>query len=417
MRKSVVLGLIMTLFLLTVFGGSAQAAPGEVLILARTVTNGLNSFEAKAVVAAGKTPVVVTDAQWAAMSGGDFAQYDGIVLGDPTCSTSGELISAAVNNRFIWAPAVDGNVIIIGSDPVYHASSQSGALKLINQGISFSVSKANTTGAYIDLSCYYHFFGAGTPVPVLDGLNGGGFQVIGANNLPGLNNVHITAVHPALNQLTDADLSNWGNSVHEGFNVWPIDFEALAVARDINGSYTAPDGTRGYPYILARGVTVVSDIKLSPETAVNQVGSTHALSAAVKQDGIPLSGVNVTFSVIAGPHLGTTGTDATDIDGNAAFSYMGTTAGEDTIEATFVNSKGITQRSNRVKKTWTKVCAPCDLNGDCIVNLVDYSLFRGSYGKTPGQSGYLPAADMNKSGGVINLTDYGIWNSCYQANK
>ena len=69
-------------------------------------------------------------------------------------------------------------MIIIGSDPRYHYYSEPGAEKLIDQGIAFSVDEAGKTGAYLDLSCYYHFKPSGTPVPVLDGINGGGFTVI-----------------------------------------------------------------------------------------------------------------------------------------------------------------------------------------------------------------------------------------------
>jgi hypothetical protein len=213
MRKRVAWCFILSLLGVLALGRAAQAAAGQVLILGSTVSGGASSSEAAAVTAAGKTPVVVTNAAWAAMSAAAFAEYDAIVLGDATCSTDQALIAAAVANKLSWGSSVDGNVIIIGSDPVFHGKTQ-----LINQGIAFAASEASQTGAYIDLSCYYHFSPSGTPVPVLDGLNGGGFTVIGASSLPGLNDVHITATHPALAGLTDAYLSGWNNSVHEGFN-------------------------------------------------------------------------------------------------------------------------------------------------------------------------------------------------------
>ena len=50
--------------------------------------------------------------------------------------------------------------------------------------------------------------------------------------------------------------------------------------------------------------------------------------------------------------MGTTGTDVTDGTGTATFSYVGTAVGTDTIEATFVDGLGNTQRSNRVEKHW-----------------------------------------------------------------
>jgi hypothetical protein len=361
LRKTFLMMVILHVFfsLFTGVSGTALAAPGEVLILDTTVAGGTSSLEALAAAAVGKTAVVVNGATWGSMSAGDFADYDAIVLGDPDCRSDLSLIAAAVANAEVWGPVIDGNVIIIGSDPVYHANRSSpGALVLINQGIAFSVDEPGKTGAYLDLSCYYHSSPSDTPVPVLDGINGGGFSVIGASSLPGLNDVHIVAEHPALVGLTDADLSNWINSVHEGFNTWPIQFEVLAIARDASGSHTAPDGSVGYPYILARGegIVVISDIDLSPESAVNPLGTSHTLTAEVTTDdptpGTPVVETEVTFTVIDGPHEGTTGSSMTDSSGQATFSYVGTEVGVDTIEATFIDALSRTQRSNRVTKEW-----------------------------------------------------------------
>ncbi|HYO53089.1 MAG TPA: hypothetical protein VEU50_09935, partial [Archangium sp.] len=92
----------------------------KVLILAGTVTSGTDSIEAVSARNLGYTVDVVTDAAWAAMSSADFASYRTIILGDATCSSSLSLIAAAVKNRGTWGPVVDGNVIIVGTDPVYH---------------------------------------------------------------------------------------------------------------------------------------------------------------------------------------------------------------------------------------------------------------------------------------------------------
>jgi hypothetical protein len=109
-------------------------------------------------------------------------------------------------------------------------------------------------------------------------------------------------------------------------------------------------------------VTVISDIKLAPESATNGIGTSHNLTATVETDNSPVSGTTVTFNVVAGPHAGVTGTAVTGVDGKATFSYIGTQEGTDTIEATFVDSLGRTQRSNRVTKEWTK---PTNQAPDC----------------------------------------------------
>lgn len=329
----------------------AGAAPGEVLILSTTVSGGAGSTLAQKFVLAGKTPVVVAPATWSAMTASDFDAYDAIVLGDPNCSSLGPE-AAATANAAVWSSVVDGNVVVIGTDETFHQG-QGGAL-LMEKAAAFTVAEAGKTGAYISLSCYYHGAAPGTPVPLLSGF--GSFTATGVGCF---NDAHIVATHPALTGLTDATLSNWSCSVHEAFDAWPVSFEVLAIAEGIGSVFTAPDGTVGTPYILARGVDVISDIDLTPATATNDIGTSHTVTATVTTDdpvpGTPVVGTTVTFEVVAGPHTGTSGTAVTDASGVATFSYTGTAVGEDTIEATFVDSLGRTQRSNRVTKTWVAV--------------------------------------------------------------
>ncbi len=329
----------------------AGAAPGEVLILDSTVTGGAGSTLAQKFVLAGKTPVIVNAATWSAMTAADFDSYDAIVLGDPSCGSLGPEAPATANAA-VWSSVVDGNVVVIGTDETYHQSQ--GGAQLTEKAAAFTVAEAGKTGAYISLSCYYHGTAPGTPVPLLSGF--GSFTAIGVGCS---NDAHIVATHPALTGLTDANLSNWSCSVHEAFDSWPVSFEVLAIAEGIGSVFTAPDGTVGTPYILARGVEVISDVDLTPASATNDVGTSHTVTATVTTDdpapGTPVVGTTVTFTAIAGPHAGATGTGATDGSGQATFTYTGTTIGTDTIEATFVDALGRTQRSNRVEKTWVAV--------------------------------------------------------------
>lgn len=233
---------------------NVQAAPDEVLILDSTVTGGLSSPEAVRIAGLGFTPILVDDTTWAAMSTADFSDYEGIVLGDPTCVDNPTPVSAAEANAATWAAAVDGNVIVIGTDPTLHILlGKEGAQALTDSAMAFALDEAGTgsTGAYLSLSCYYHFSGP-TTVPALAGF--GAFTVQGADTTGALNDVHIVASHPSLVGLTDALLSNWDNSVHENLLTWPSDFEVLALALSGSGSYTAGDGSVGFPYIVARGV-------------------------------------------------------------------------------------------------------------------------------------------------------------------
>lgn len=225
----------------------------SVLILDTTVTGASESLEAQAAAALGLTPVVVDAQTWGAMTTAQFATYRAIVLGDPTCVEDTGPLAPAETNRTVWSPATTGNLIIIGSDPTFHAPSVPGAAKLISTGIGFAAAGVGKTGAYITLSCYYSSAEAGTPVPLLDQF--GTFKVVGQADVCPADS-HIVAVHPALAGLADADLSNWVCSTHEGFlhpDGWPPNFLVLVLSKDVPSSFVAPDGTTGAPYILARG--------------------------------------------------------------------------------------------------------------------------------------------------------------------
>ncbi len=101
-------------------------------------------------------------------------------------------------------------------------------------------------------------------------------------------------------------------------------------------------------------------IILSPPDATNPVGTQHTVTAKVQDDnGTPIVGRLVTFTVISGPNAGTTGTGTTGNDGKATFTYTSNgNTGDDIIEASFVDDSGKTVNSNRVKKTWNQVPPP-----------------------------------------------------------
>ncbi len=104
--------------------------------------------------------------------------------------------------------------------------------------------------------------------------------------------------------------------------------------------------------------TVSRVITLEPETATNQVGEKHTVIAIVKKGNTPLVGVTVDFEVISGPNVGVSGSNTTNADGKAYFTYTGNGGvGTDTIVAKFTeNCK--TYESNYVKKTWTTAPVP-----------------------------------------------------------
>ena len=155
-----ILGL--SIFLVTKSHQARIVDPPKVLILAPTVTGGASSREAQAATALGYTVEVVDNAGWAAKTQAEFGTYRALILGDATCTNVG-VITAAVANKDVWGPVVNGNVIIIGTDPVFHNGQ--GGQQLTEGGVKFAADKEGKTGMYITLSCYYHGTAPMTPVP------------------------------------------------------------------------------------------------------------------------------------------------------------------------------------------------------------------------------------------------------------
>lgn len=262
--KAMTLALLVGALIGLTLGTTANAAPApdanSVLILDITVTGGAASLEAMKAAAAGHTVVVVGTVTWLGMSAADFASYRALVLGDATCPGVGTSpwLDAPIANRGTWGPVVNGNVIGIGTDPVFHNTYGSpGGGTLVENGVKFAADEPTKTGYYGDLSCYYHDAAPGTPVPILDPF--GLFTVTGVGCY---NDTHIVAVHPVLVGLTDAATSGWSCSVHEAFDSHPSDFIPLVIARDpaggppLPGSKCFADGSCGVPYILVRGEKV-----------------------------------------------------------------------------------------------------------------------------------------------------------------
>jgi lysophospholipase L1-like esterase len=244
--RSRVLVLLAAALAATALSPSDARAADRVLVLSTTLAVGDRSPEIERIRSLGLEPEVATPDQWLAKSAVEFSAYRALVLGDASCA--GDPHAAEVTAR-VWGPQVDGNVMVVGTDPVFH--DDQGGRRLTDAGIAYATDRPGKTGAYIALSCYFHGSPSATPVPLLDGLSrAGGFTVRGVGCY---DQAHVTATDRALTGLVDATLSGWNCSVHEAFDEYPSDFLVLAIARDVGATYTAPDGSVGTPYVLARG--------------------------------------------------------------------------------------------------------------------------------------------------------------------
>ncbi len=283
---------LLALVLLMPVASTVTAGPNEILILEPTVNPPANtSREYYWVQQLGFTPVVVNNATWSSMSTAQFSDYEAIVLGDPNCAGDTTPVLAAIQNQAVWNAAVDGNVILIGTDAALHAPQ--GGDSLIKYGIAYATNDAGSgkTGAFIELSCYYN---NSTPVQVtmLDSLSSQGTFSVFSSQCH--NQVHMVVSHPALTNLTDSILSNWYCSTHEVFDSWPSDFVVLAIGRNL-GSYLAIDGSIGQPYILVRGEDLTSTNCVNPPTGMMNWWPLDELSGPTSVDirGTPNNGLHV----------------------------------------------------------------------------------------------------------------------------
>lgn len=97
------------------------------------------------------------------------------------------------------------------------------------------------------------------------------------------------------------------------------------------------------PVIIGGGAVVLpGSISLDPPTATGPTGSSHTVTATVRdRTGALDEGVTVTFTVLSGPNAGETGTAVTDANGVATFTWVGDGGpGTDTVEARFTDAAG-----------------------------------------------------------------------------
>lgn len=365
---------------------SSSAATAETgkkaLILASTVTGGSSSPEASRAAALGFSPIdVVTDTTWSTLTAAQFADYQLIVIGDPTCFFLPPVVS---QNATALADAVmaraggntkAGNRVLVGTDPVFHQGQ--GGQKLIDAGIEFAGIQDGATGLYLDFTCGdpdYDGNGIGDAeqslLPLLTIATPNWTQ---NESPPCGGSVSLISNAAQFATLHTSDLQGWNCSVHESFPTFPTDWSPLAVATDTPTQPTCGTDVDtgaavcGEAYLLIAGSGIVVEapnIDLTPTTATNPVGTSHTVTATVTNtDGTPRSGQAVDF-VVTGANAGVSGTCApascdTDANGQVTFTYTGTVVGDDTINAS-ITFGGSTQKATAAK-SWTVVSGPASL--------------------------------------------------------
>ncbi|WP_224248538.1 choice-of-anchor A family protein [Hyalangium gracile] len=204
----------------------------KVLILGTSVSGGLDSREAQAVLAASPyTQIdVVTAAQWKAMTAEQFMAYRTLIIGDAACQSGTAAFQAAIDNRNVWGAIVDGDVAIIASDPTHNDTHQ-----LVESAINFVLNSVQKrTGMYIALGCAYQDAPANTVVTLLEPF--GTFKVQG---VPGCaDSAHMLQMYNDLlsRDIYDALLVGNGCAARSVFTQYPThNFSYAALAMSSSG--------------------------------------------------------------------------------------------------------------------------------------------------------------------------------------
>lgn len=161
--------------------------------------------------------------------------------------------------------------------------------------------------------------------------------------------------------------------------------------------------------LFLTGEAIVGEgILLSPDGVTNPVGTPHTLTARVQDDnGAPVVGREVTFTVVSGPNAGLNGTGTTDANGEATFTYTGALPGTDLIEASFVDSQGAVQRSNQVTKIWESVNQPPVVEAGSDLVVVDEGQMATNTGTVADPDG--DPVTLTASSGTVTGNPDGTW--------
>ncbi len=165
------------------------------------------------------------------------------------------------------------------------------------------------------------------------------------------------------------------------------------------------------PAMQAKGIVLKFDnvphpaiLKISGDEQEVEAGQTLASPLIVEiqdENGQPMQGVTVKFSIEAGTGKLNPTTTKTDADGKAHTTFTLGTPGTSIIRATVTGIKAYVQFTATTTAVQNRV--PTDVNGDGVVDVTDLVLVASDFGAEP-VPGALPDTDVNDDG-KINSED------------
>ncbi|CAJ2507155.1 Uu.00g083410.m01.CDS01, partial [Anthostomella pinea] len=120
-------------------------------------------------IALGFTVDAVNTTQWLAMTTSAFSQYKSLVVNPYGVASGGDFSSFKflIDSKARWAPAVTGNMIIVGTDPGNHGRTIPGAAALISHSVNFTA-RGSGPGFYLQMPSTGGDATVGTKVDPLD---------------------------------------------------------------------------------------------------------------------------------------------------------------------------------------------------------------------------------------------------------
>ena len=205
-------------------GGPAPT--GGILIYGPSLgsVSGLTQNEQTIAEFLGFVVTVADAATWSAMSTADFQQFNALVFGDPFCIGSTSYLATAAANTSTWGAAVTGPIALNTTDGILHQGSKPEGLTMTENGIAYAAG-GSTTGLYATTGCSY--FSSGGTVAFLAGI--GTFVMRGQSGLADKATIVLPG-HRLAQDLTNAGMSNWGNTPHGAFTSFPSGFVSVAEA-------------------------------------------------------------------------------------------------------------------------------------------------------------------------------------------
>ena len=336
--------------------------PGNTAAILSSTVSDISSPEAVEAANLGLTVQFVSPEDWVDV---DYGAFSTIIFGDNNCSLDITDLVAPEGNTEVWGPQINGPIVLMGTAPSYFILNPNpfdptvslAASTLWRNSISRSIGNRDKTGMVASLSCNYSMVEELTHVPVLDAFKsptGDGFHVYSGNmfGLTGLDEVVV--VEPAdvmMNNLTNVNMSGWGNSVQAMFKVYNPDFTPVRIAL-FDGPFSESFGTvNGLPDILVREEVYESNISISTSVTPVEIGIDFEVVATVTDFGTPVLGAGVMFTVIDGPNMGLNDTVYTNSDGVAVFAWTSSDIGVDILEVAYT-PEGDAIESEFIHVTW-----------------------------------------------------------------